>query len=297
MTISQTKHLASTAMLLLFFNMASIGQKLEPKERIIEPDHVLASEIMGKDYQLYMTFPKNYSNQDTLSYPVLYVLDGKIAFPSIRGTMIALNLFEDQLEDVIIVGVCSGLDLRSWGISRTYDYTTSVDTAYDRHSERMRDLPEGTFNSGGAEDFLNCLKYEIIPFVDEHYKTNVDRGIAGHSYGGLFAAWCLMNSDGYFTRFGISSPSLWWHNEKLLNQVALQFNDNKPWDIPPSKVFISVGKNEKIMVPLMEKFRDYLITADYENIDLAWQIFEGETHLSAWPVGISKTITTLYRIE
>ena len=171
MKTSKAINLVLTTMLVMIFSNSALGQKLEPKERITEPDHVISSELLGKDYQLYMSFPKNYSNQDTISYPVLYVLDGRIAFPSIAGTKDALDLFGDQIEDVIIVGIGSGLDTRGWFISRTYDYTTSIDTAYDRYSERIRDLPEGTFNSGGAEDFLNCLKTEIIPFVDEHYKT------------------------------------------------------------------------------------------------------------------------------
>jgi predicted alpha/beta superfamily hydrolase len=74
------------------------------------------------------------------------------------------------------------------------------------------------------------MKTEIVPFVDKNYKTNSDRGIFGHF--GLFAAYCLVNSDGYFTRFGISSPALWWDNEKLLNQAVTQFRENKTWDIP-----------------------------------------------------------------
>ncbi|MBW6498576.1 MAG: hypothetical protein K0B09_09325 [Bacteroidales bacterium] len=294
MNISKAINLALTAMLVLIFSNSSLGQKLEPKERITEPDHVISSELMGKDYQLYMSFPKSYSTQDTISYPVLYVLDGRIAFPSIIGTKEALDLFGDEIEDVIIVGIGSGLSIRSWSISRIYDYTTSVDTLHDRTLEKQRDIPEGTFQSGGADDFLECLKTEIIPFIDKHYKTNTDRGIAGHSIGGLFAAWCLINSDGYFTRFGISSPSLWWDNGKVLNQAVLQFTNNKTWDIPPSKVFICVGENEKFMVPFMEKFKSHLETADYENIELKWQIFVGETHLSAWPASTSKTITTLY---
>ena len=294
MKTSKAIKLVLTTILLLILGNSSFGQKLEPKGRVTEPDHTISSQLMGKDYQLYMSFPKNYSIQDTISYPVLYVLDGRIAFPSIIGTKEALDLFGDEIENVIIVGIGSGLNTRSWFISRTYDYTTSMDTTDDRNLEKRRGVPEGTFKSGGADEFLKCLKTEIIPFVDKHYKTNTDRGIAGHSYGGLFAAWCLINSDGYFTGFGISSPSFQWDNEKLLNQAVLQFTNNKTWDIPPSKVFICVGENEGFMVPLMEKFKSHLETADYENIELKWQIFDGETHLSVWPASTSKTITTLY---
>jgi hypothetical protein len=32
----------------------------------------------------------------------------------------------------------------------------------------------------------------------------------------------------------------WWDNEKLLNQAVTQFRENKTWDIPQTKVFISV---------------------------------------------------------
>ncbi len=294
MNISKPKHLVFATILLLIFSNSSFGQKLEPKERITEPDHTISSQLMGKDYQLYISFPKSYSTKDTISYPILYVLDGRYAFPLIKGTKDALEL-GNEIEDVIIVGIGSGLNLPSWFINRTYDYTTSIDTTSDRNREKQFGFPEGTLKSGGADEFLKSIKTEIIPFVDKHYKTNSDRGIAGHSLGGLFSAYCFINSDGYFTRFGISSPSLWWDKEKLLNKAVSQFTTNESFDIPATKVFISVGENEgPSMVPVMVKLKSSLETADYENIDLNWQIFDGESHLSVWPASLSKTITTLY---
>jgi predicted alpha/beta superfamily hydrolase len=70
-------------------------------------------------------------------------------------------------------------------------------------------VPKGGLISEEQINFTS-MKTEIVPFVDKNYKTNSDRGIFGHSFGGLFAAYCLVNSDGYFTRFGISSPAPWW---------------------------------------------------------------------------------------
>ncbi len=295
MNISTPINIVLTTILLLIVSNSSFGQKLEPKERITEPDHTITSNIMGKDYQLYISFPKKYSTKDTISYPVLYVLDGRFAFSSIIGTKDILDLFSDEIEDVIIVGIGSGLNIPSWLINRTYDYTTSIDTTSDRNMENQFGFPEGTLKSGGADEFLNCIKTEIIPFVDKHYKTNTDRGITGHSLGGLFTAYCFTNSDGYFTRFGISSPSLWWDNEELLDKTVAQFTANESFDIPATRVFICVGENEgPSMVPPMETFKSSLEAADYKNIDLNWQIFDGESHLSVWPASISKTITTLY---
>jgi predicted alpha/beta superfamily hydrolase len=279
-------HFKFTAILLLICCSSLFGQKLAPKERILKPDHTIFSKIRGRDYQLYLSFPKNYSTKDSISYPVLYILDGMYTFPVIKGIR---PFFERDTEDFIVVGVnASNFKYRN------DDYTTSVATFDDEKNEK-RNATKSAFKTGGAAKFLESLKTEIIPFVDKNYKTNADRGIHGGSLGGLFAAYCLVNSDGYFTRFGISSPSFWWDNEELLNQAVAQFTENKTWDLPPTKVYISVGGQErKTQVPTMMKFSKYLENSNYENIDLKWQIFDGESHISVQPANLRKTIYMLY---
>jgi predicted alpha/beta superfamily hydrolase len=283
MNILKPTQLAITTMLFLIFSNSLFSQKLAPKERILVPDHTIASNITGKDYQLYLSFPKNYSTKDSISYPILYVMDGQIAFSTIRGMRTLFDL-GPLIEDVIIVGIGTS----NWEVNRYQDFTPSVDTSEDEERN-------GTSKSGGAAKFLESIKTEITPFLDKNYKTNADRGITGHSLGGLFTAYCLINSDGYFTRFGINSPSLWWDNEKVLNQAVTQFTENKIWDLPQTKVFISVGDREgSSMVPTMMKFSKYLEDSNYENIDLKWKIFDEENHISVVPTSLNKTIYTLY---
>ena len=283
MTILKPTKLIITAVLFLIFSNSMFSQKLEPKKRITEPDHTITSDITGKDYQLYLSFPKSYTTKDTISYPILYVMDGQINFSTIRGMRTLFDL-GPLIEDVIIVGIGTS----NWKVNRYQDFTPSVDTSEDEERK-------GTFKSGGAAKFLESIKTEITPFLDKNYKTNADRGITGHSLGGLFTAYCLVNSDGYFTRFGINSPSLWWDTEKVLNQAVAQFTENKIWDLPQTKVFISVGDREgSSMVPTMMKFSKYLEDSNYENIDLKWKIFDEENHISVVPTSLNKTIYTLY---
>lgn len=268
----------------IFFAFCSnlFGQKLEPKERILEADHTISSKIMKIDYQLYISFPDSYSSQDTISYPVLYVLDGKYMFSITNGTRVNLD-FENKIEDVIIVGIGSGIDDQSWQINRTFEYTPSQDATVK-------------LQSGGAEFFLECIKTEIMPFVDTHYKTNSDNGIIGHSLGGLFVSYCFLNATGSFSRYGISSPSLMWKNNEILNQAELLFTKNKSWDIPFTKVFISVGgKEEQEMVSGMIKFSTLLKDRNYENLELSWNTFDNETHLSVVSAMISRTLSVLYK--
>ena len=74
--------------------------------------------------------------------------------------------------------------------------------------------------------------------------------------GGLFTAWCFINTKRVFTQFGINSPSLWWNSNEVLTQAESFFDTHKTLGIPFTKVFISVGeKEDPIMNSVMEKYR------------------------------------------
>ena len=246
-TIKPTKLLAFT-LLFLIFSTNLISQNLEPKERPLEPDHNITSKVMGADYQLYISFPNSYSTKDSITYPVLYVMDGRRDFIMFNQINRFLS-YSGNTEDVIIVGVGFTLDSTKWSRLRLYNFTPSkfMDSAKISKMEIKQGLPKGTIKTGGGPKFLEVLKTEIIPFVDKNYKTNSDRGITGHSLGGLFTAYCLLNSDGYFTRFGINSPYLKYNKEKLLDQAVLQFTENKTWDYPQQK-FLCLQEERKIYI-------------------------------------------------
>ncbi len=283
-----------TTMVLLVFSTLAWGQKLAPKERITEPDHTITSKIMDKEYQLYISFPKSYRAEDSISYPVLYVLDGHYSYPLFKGVQNLMST-AGMLEEVIIVGIRQGLDFNSWMINRFYDFTPSRDTLVERDREKKYNLPKDSLTTGGAPKFLESIKTELAPFIEKNYKTNNDRGITGWAFGGLFTAYCLINSDGYFTRFGLNASTLWWNNNEILNQSVLRFTENETWDIPPTKVFMSVGTLDKAsMIPAMLKFSKHLENSTYKNIDLTYQIFDKETHVTILPTSVSRTLSVLY---
>ena len=285
------KLLFITFSLLIFCNPL-FSQKLAPKERIgNNPDHIINSKIMEKDYLIHMSFPKNYSTKDTITYPVLYVLDGKSTYRYFNSS----NIDFEKIEDVILVGIshkANGIESR---INRFNDYTPYRDTITDRKFEKKFGVEKRTIKTGGAVKFIECIKKEIAPFIDEHYKTNSDRGISGHSLGGLFTAYCFLNSNNYFTRFGINSPSFQLNEEIFLEPAIVKFTTNKTWNIEPTKVFISTGENESpMMVSNMIKFSLYLKKSNYENIDMNWRIYRNESHTSVIPYSLNGTLTTLY---
>lgn len=276
----------------LIFCNPLFSQKLDPKGRdFFKPDHIIKSEITNKDYLIHMSFPKNYSIQDSIKYPVLYVLDGKSTFGYFESSYIDF----EKIEDVILVGISHKVNGMKSKINRFNDYTPYRDTITDKRIEKKFNVEKGSVQTGGAIKFLECLKKEIVPFIEKHYKTNSDRGISGHSLGGLFTAYCFLNSDNYFTRFGINSPSFQLNEEMFLEPAIDKFTNNKTWSIEPTKVFISTGENEiPMMVSNMIKFSLYLKKTNYENIEMNRKIYRNESHTSVIPFSLNGTLTSLY---
>ncbi len=281
------------ACFLLLSSTFVFGQKLVPKKRSVQPDTTIVSTIMGKNYQLYISFPPGYSAKDTTKYPVLYVLDGWNFFPAFNVARQAMD-FGGELQNVIIVGIGCGEDLASWFVNRNYDYTPFEDTASDRSMEKQFGLPTGAIHSGGAPKFLQCITTEIIPYINAQYNTNGEKGIAGHSLGGLFTAWCFLHTKDIFNNYGMSSPSLWFDNQALLKEAATLLNTNPTGGEVPTKIFLCVGGKEGFMVADMNKFSALIEAKTYKNIELTKNIFNGESHLSVVPASLSRTLSVLY---
>lgn len=268
------------------------AQEADSATMLIKKGHVIQSKINEKPYQLYVSLPSGYNPDDTERYPVLYVLDGNMNFPLVVPIH---NLLDSsgEIEKVIIVAIGDrDQSSQTWLISRTLDYTSAGDPAANKEIARGMGISEALVKSGGADDFVKVLRYEIIPYVDTHYKTTTDRGIAGHSLGGLFATHCLINKQGIFIRYGISSPSLFWNESKILTQEKLFAEKYKALSV---KVFISVGSLEpEILQSSIGFFISALKAHNYGGLTLTSFRFENETHTSVVAAAMSRTLRELY---
>jgi predicted alpha/beta superfamily hydrolase len=258
--------------------------------------YVLESQINETTYKLEVSLPLHYSADDTLRYPVLFILDGNIGFPIAHSVRSPMDLIR-SLEDVIIVGIEYDVDriiARSFA-NRWKDFTLSNDPAMDNNPAFLNSfgLSEGDISSGGASDFLNILKNEILPFIDEEYKTTGDRGITGHSISGLFVSYALFTAPELFSRYGINSPSFWWGSGEIFN-IEKTFSEQHQ-DLS-AQVFLSVGSMEgATMTSVMTAFADSLNSRNYDGLELTVHTFEDEGHMSVIPAMISRTLRVLYR--
>lgn len=252
--------------------------------------HNFTSKINAVPYQLSVALPFGYSQNDTFRYPVMYIMDGDPNLP--LAALIQRNMtYDKELPNVIIVGLgYQVVDFMATVPYRTLDYTP---TRVARSDSEMTANHHIKMVSGGASNFLRVLSEEIIPFIEETYKTNNDRLLAGHSFGGLFAAYTLFHKPELFDRYLISSPSFYWGNFEVLNEED-QFYMQGHKDLS-KKVFISAGSLEPDeMVPDVELLVNKLRSRKYKGLTLTERIFDDETHLSVIPFAISRGLRVLY---
>ena len=230
------------------------------------------SELIADSFHVFVSIPDDYYSNEK-KYPVLYVLDGDVAFGMASSIARYLQI-GDNIPELIIVGIgYGGLD-KAAGEKRRRDY---------------RPTP-----TGGAENFLNFLNEQLIPYIDSKYRTIPDdRIVNGYSIGGLFALYTLFSKPETFNRYIIGSPSLTWDNYSIYN-----YEENSPDKIGEMKlsVFISVGSeesDEKYFNPI-DKMVTQIQERNYSGVKLEAKVFDGSTHLMGPPESLTHGLISIF---
>jgi predicted alpha/beta superfamily hydrolase len=249
----------------------------------------------GTEYTLYVAPPQVSKPEDGSKHPVLYVLDPAIFFSLVFDTLRLMQLAE-ELPPLILVGVeQSSSSLPEFFARRYLDLTPSrVPKEEQESSEKLGQ----EVRTGGAHAFLSLLTDEIFPWVEARYPASSQRGLVGHSLGGLFAAHVLLTSQHTFTHYLISSPSLWWDDRAIFEREKALAAHSKELT---SRVFISVGTHEDLvdeeeyeMLPDMLTLVDTLESRGYDGLQLQSHIFVNETHMSVVPAAYSRGLRFLF---
>ena len=187
-------------------------------------DEVQSIELSEKR-TLNIYLPEGYNEQDTIKYPVIYLLDGSADedFIHIVG-LVQFNNFSwiNRVPKTIVVGIAN-VDRK-----RDFTYASTIEEEQKRYK-----------TAGHSDKFINFIEKELQPFINKKYKTTASKTIIGQSLGGLLATEILFKKPLLFDKYIIISPSLWWDNGSLLNykSAILQANFTQKTDI-----YIGVGK-------------------------------------------------------
>lgn len=193
--------------------------------------YTIHSNILNEDRIIDVQLPQNYSNQDFAKgkYPVVYVLDGDTNFSLVASLerFSTKFLFRSQPE-MIVVGIRN--------IDRTKDYTPTKSLSKNKDNKLQYET------SGGAENFINFIDKELKPFVNKKFRTTDFNILHGHSFGGLFAIYTLLNHTDSFDAYIAIDPSLWWDNKVIFKQAQEEF---KTKDFKNKSLYVALA-HEKI---------------------------------------------------
>jgi predicted alpha/beta superfamily hydrolase len=241
----------------------------------------IASKSVGRTYGLLIALPDGYADSGK-SYPVLYVLDGW-HFPLVEY-LAAESAYTKKMPQLIVVTLDhDGNSMESHGRVmdlRRLDFTPTK-------------VP-GDDYSGGADKFLAFMKDELIPYVEATYRTDKrDRGLLGHSYGGLFAIYAMLHEPALFGRIVAASPSLGWDGGALIKDAAALLSQEKFHN----RIDFSYGSDESGEEKL-ETVQPFFWTLDAlkpEGLDYRLTIYPGENHNSVRPSSFSGGLAWVYR--
>lgn len=167
----------------------------------VERHDIVAGD--GRAYRLFIAAPENAAAPPA----VVYQLDANASFATLleAARLQARRPARTGVTPLLVVGI-----------------GYPIDTPFDER-RRARDLtpwpaaePTGVIEVGGADAFLDVIAHDIIPAVERRFSVDPrQRGLFGHSFGGLFSLYTLFTRPELFSAYAAVSPSLWWNPAAL----------------------------------------------------------------------------------
>lgn len=191
--------------ILIFITLFFIIPNLTAQDGYTVKKDSLQSDILKQKRLISIFLPEGYDAKDA-KFPVIYVLDADGRCQHVVPT--ARFLFVNhKMPKAIIVGV----------------FNT------DRNHDFLPTATENATSGGGADNFLQFFKKELIPYIDSKCKTNHFNVLVGHSYGGLFAMHALINDPDVFDAYIAIDPSFWYDKKIMIRNSGNEFLKAKNW--------------------------------------------------------------------
>ena len=247
---------------------------------------IQSAHVDGMEYLINVHLPPTYGmNGD--SYPVIYYTDAFFATEIVIGTKKILEV-SGKIANTILVGISHEGDLTQFVSDRSRDL---IPTHVPQDKVTM--YPEATPASGGADHFLAFIENELIPLVEKKYRVDTsDRGFIGSSYGGLFAAWAMVNRPELFQRYIMASPALYWDDYLFFKQEEELWQKSQTLN---AKVYVSAG--EKELEPFLQsviRFRERFIAHNYKGFEFTFNIMRERDHEDQYMEALLNGLEYLY---
>lgn len=218
------------------------------------------SHILDEGRSFWVYLPQSYDSDDIFpkKYPVLFLLDGASHFTYASGVvdfMSAKGAYNNyQIPETIIVAINN-----RHPDDRFKDYSPTNVASFDE-------------NSGGGDKFLRFIKEELMPHIDQNFRTLPLNIIAGHSMGGLLVVYDFFQVQSLFQAHIAMDPSIWWDNMAMFRLARSSLAK----DLHGPLYVSTYGKAQR-----REEYREFVKLIDEKNapgVRTKFQVFHDEKH-------------------
>lgn len=134
--------------------------------------------------------------------------------------------------------------------------------------------------TGKANDFMLLIKNQIMPFLESNFRTSRNHTILGHSFGGVFACFALLEYQKIFSNYIAISPIL---DPRYYVQKEMFGNKYRFSEGSKSKVYIAIGsleEDDRTTNYLQKLEKECRKITDHEQIIGKFELVQGEDHVS-----------------
>lgn len=263
--------------------------------------YMLPAQHINQTFQIDVAMPYAPPGQQL---PVIFVLDGNMAFPLAVSTARLLQMGPFPLPPAIIVAIGYPSATPEEEVLaqhlRVRDMTPWIDEGVEA---RYRNAPEPWrmpphISQGGAAQFAAFIEEELKPFIAARYPVDLsDATLVGMSLGGLFVLYSLFTDPARYRRYVAASPGLYWDNRRIFELEAASIDRLSKAQI---EVFLSAGGHEEAMdAPSRFVSNVYELDARvrsrrHSNLNLRFHVFPDETHMSVFPAALSRGLVEVF---
>jgi predicted alpha/beta superfamily hydrolase len=249
--------------------------------------HLLRSEETRQRYAVSIALPASYFDEPEQDYPTVYLLDADLYFGMVTE-IVRIMHHCGSFPEVIVVGIGYPHDGNSFQqafkelrLLRAHDLTPVKDENVEKRMSEQFQSDE--IATGGGDLFLLFIQDQLMPFVENQYRTNASsKTLVGHSFGGLFVLYSLLHKTQLFNNYLAASPSLWYGNQ-ITFEYERSFSE-KDKDLPV-QLYLAAGMLEESpehgMVSDMIRLAALLKSREYQNLTLFSKVLDECNHCAA----------------
>ncbi|MGI9220284.1 MAG: alpha/beta hydrolase [Woeseiaceae bacterium] len=237
--------------------------------------HRIESEEIGRGYHVVVGLPAGYDESGDTTYPTIYILDGGVLYPLLKGYYNYLR-HSEEAPAAILVAISYGASDFADGNMRSNDYTAPTD--------------EREF-WGGAEAFQSFLQNDLIPFIEKEYRSApAQRVIFGQSIGGQFVLFTAQTQPDLFWGHIASNPAL---HRNL--PFFLELHADAGSSSGQSRLYVGSGSHDDptFRVPALEWIEHWT-----NQPDLPWALraetLQSHTHFSIPPASFRQGLKWIF---